>query len=85
MTIPLIPTTSAVDVVPLGDFYAHDVPGGYADEGDGWLVLQRPGEVLYPRCCCSPRQEPVCAIDGSLGTVHVHRAWDGREATEREQ
>jgi hypothetical protein len=77
-------TTVGVDVIPLGDRRLHCVPGGYDSQGEGWLALERPSDASYQRCRCSPTLRLVHTDDGSLGTVHVHRAWDGREVTEGE-
>jgi hypothetical protein len=33
-------------------------------------------------CVCHPTTEPVPREDGSIGVLHVHHSFDGREASE---
>jgi hypothetical protein len=75
---------SSVDVIPLGDTHRHRVPEGYDDAPEGWLVLERRVGGLFPPCWCKPWVEPTIDPNRGLHAIYVHRAYDGREAAERE-
>jgi hypothetical protein len=41
--------------------------------------------VVHPMsedCACGPTTEPVQAVDGYVGWIHVHHSLDGREQHE---
>lgn len=73
---------STVHVVPLTDLVTHAVPGGYPDQGQGWLAIEADVTRYETGCACTPSVEHVPNTYGPDGWLVTHHSLDGREHRE---